>query len=130
MRKIFLFASAFLCVVIHSYSQTIEFSDDFEFFTNNWIFEGSWGITSAQSSSGNQSLADSPSGNYLPNQNISVTMNTGVDLTNAPNAEVKFVAIYDIEPGNFDFCYLEASADGGSNWSTLATFLGESNTTP
>ncbi len=130
MRKFLLLTFAFLYTGFFAFSQSIEFSDDFELFTNNWILEGTWGTTTTQSSSGTQSLTDSPAGNYLPNQNISATMSTGVDLSNAPNAEIRFVAFYDIEPGNFDFCYLEASSDGGSTWSTIASFLGEDNSTP
>ena len=130
MKSCIIFFAAFLFTSGIAFSQQILFYDDFEVFSNNWVMEGTWGTTTTQSSSGSQSLTDSPAGNYLSNQNTSATMAQGVDLSNAPNAEMRFVAVYDIEPGNFDFCYLEASGDGGSNWTTLANFLGENNSTP
>ncbi len=111
-------------------AQTVEFSDDFESGTGNWTLQGSWGTTATQSNSASNSLTDSPGGNYAANLNISATMATGVDLTTALDAELTFWAIYDIEGGNFDYCYVEASADGGATWVNVATFLGQGNLSP
>ena len=129
MKKILLTSLALLvCCLVHS--QNVEFSDDFESGTANWVLEGTWGTTMAHSNSGDYSLADSPGGNYLSNQNITATMAIGVDLSGVPDANLKFGAIYDIEAGNFDFCYVEASGNGGATWETIASFLGEDNSSP
>ncbi|MGK0280378.1 MAG: hypothetical protein ACI9RU_003161 [Litorivivens sp.] len=124
LTYIFMFTS--LCIM----AQTVEFSDDFESGTTNWVLEGAWGLTTAQSNSLSNSLTDSPGGDHLPNLNISATMSAGVDLSAVQDAVVKFWAIYEIEGGNFDYCYVEASGDAGDTWINLATFFGEGNLTP
>ncbi len=108
-------------------SQTVEFSDDFESGTDNWVLEGTWGTTTAQSNSPTTSLTESPGANYAANLNISATMASGVDLSAVLDAELSFYAIYDIEGGNFDYMYVEASGNGGTTWVNIATFLGEGN---
>lgn len=120
---------ALLCLPFFAHAQTIEFSDDFESGTGNWVLEGTWGLTTAQANSPTNSLTDSPGANYAANLNISATMATGVDLSAALDANLTFSAIYDIEGGNFDYCYVEASSDG-TNWINIATFLGEDNLSP
>ena len=130
MKKLLLLLVAICMVQFSLFAQTTEFLDDFESGTANWTLEGAWGLTTTQSNSPSNSLTDSPAGNYTANQNISATMASGVDLSAALDAELKFSAIYDIEGGNFDYCYVEASGDGGANWINVATFLGEDNLTP
>ena len=130
MKRFLLLTFTFLITGFLANSQTIEFADDFESGTANWVLQGAWGTTTAQSNSPTTSLTDSPGGDHLPNQNISATMATGVDLSAVIDAQVKFWAIYEIEGGNFDYCYVEASGDGGSTWITIATFLGEGNLNP
>jgi hypothetical protein len=128
-RFLFLFLSTML-VNFYAFGQTVEFSDDFESGTDNWTLEGAWGTTTTQSNSPSTSLTDSPGGNYAASLNISATMATGVDLSSALDAELNFWAIYDIEGGNFDYMYVEASGDGGVTWVNIATFLGEGNLSP
>ncbi|MEZ4935353.1 MAG: hypothetical protein R2788_24870 [Saprospiraceae bacterium] len=57
-------------------------------------------------------------------------MANGIDLSAAIDATLSFWAIYDIEGGNFDYCYVEASGNGGSTWVNVATFLGEGQLSP
>jgi hypothetical protein len=102
---------------------TVEIFDDFESGTSNWILEGGWGLTDQVSYSPTHSLTESPVGNYPPNQNISATMATGVDLSAALDATVSFWARYNIELG-FDYMYVEVSANGGA-WVQIAVFDGE-----
>ncbi len=130
MKRLLLFLTACLLTNFAVFAQTVEFSDDFESGTDNWVLEGTWGLTTAQSNSPSNSLTDSPGGNYAANLNISATMATGVDLSAALDANLNFSAIYDIEGGNFDYCYVEASGDGGTTWVNIATFLGEGNLDP
>lgn len=108
----------------------VVFCDDFDSGTDQWTLEGAWGLSNTQSNSGSSSLTDSPGGNYAANLDISATMTNGVDLSAALDANLSFDAIYDIEGGNFDFCYVEASTDGGTTWTNVATFLGQDNLTP
>ena len=128
MKPLFYLLLVFSSLQIQA--QTTEFFDDFESGNTNWVLTGTWGLTTTQSNSPSNSLTDSPTGNYAADLDITATMANGVDLSSALDAEVNFNAIYDIEGGNFDYCYLEASGDGGITWVNIATFLGESNLTP
>jgi hypothetical protein len=129
MKKLLLtlLLPALLMCTYSAIGQTVEFSDDFESGTDNWVLEGTWGTTTAQSNSPVTSLTESPGGNYAADLNISATMASGVDLSAVLDAELKFFAIFDIEGGNFDYMYIEASGDGGTTWVNLSTFLGEDN---
>ena len=129
MKNILLILGVLFLAPFALQAQTIEFSDDFEAGAGNWTLQGAWGITNTQANSGTNSLTDSPAGNYAANLNISATLTTGVDLSTALDANLSFYAIYDIENGNFDYCYVEASANGGA-WLNVATIFGEGNLSP
>lgn len=64
--------------------------------------------------------------NYVVNFNISVIMVIGVDFFVVLDVNFIFFVIYDIEGGNFDYCYVEVSSDG-INWINIVIFLGEGN---
>lgn len=130
MKNVLLFIGAMLIASFAIQAQTVEFSDDFEAGADNWTLEGVWATTTAQANSGTTSLTDSPGGNYAADVNISATLTNGIDLSAALDATLTFSAIYDIEGGNFDYCYVEASGDGGATWLNVATFLGEGNLSP
>ncbi|MEL7222686.1 MAG: hypothetical protein AAGJ93_15300, partial [Bacteroidota bacterium] len=127
MKNVLLLIGALFLVPFAMQAQTIEFSDDFESGLDNWVLEGTWGLTTAESNSPDNSLTDSPGGIYTNNLDISATLATGIDLSSALDATLTFSAIYDIEGGNFDFVFVEASPDGGATWVNIATFLGEGN---
>ncbi len=103
------------------------FFDDFESGPSQWVFTGDWGITDEQSYSPSNSLADSPGGNYLPNLETYATMAVGIDLSDPGilSANVIWWMIMDIENGNFDYLYVEASDDNFATFTTIATFFGE-----
>ena len=111
-------------------AQTVEFSDDFESGTASWNLEGSWALTTSQSNGGSNSLTDSPGGFYLSNTDISATIANSFDFSSVLDATLTFDAIYDIEGGDFDFAFVEASNDGGSTWFEVARFLGDGNLSP
>jgi len=117
---------AIVLISLVSNAQTIVFSDDFESGTSNWTLTGDWGLSTAYSNGGANSLADSPTGFYLNNVTSFATMTTGVDLSIALDANLEFYAIYDIENG-FDYCYVEVSINGGTTWTNVATFNGQNN---
>ena len=116
--------------VISCTDPDVIFCDEFEGGTDNWVLEGAWGLTTTQSFSPDNSLTDSPGGNYLADQNISATMATGLDLSSFLDARLAFRAIYDIEGGNFDYCFVEVSTNGGTSWVEVGRFLGEGNLSP
>ncbi len=103
---------------------TTLFFDDFESGTAQWAFTGAWGLTELQSVSPTHSLTESPVGNYPPNQNITATMVTGLDLSAYLGAEVTFWARYSIEQG-FDYMYLQVSTNNGTTWLTQEAFNAE-----
>jgi len=111
---------------LHPPGATVVFEDDFESGTTQWTLEGTWGLTTLQAYSPTHSLTESPVGNYVANLNISATMVTGVDLSGADvkGANLSFMGMGNIESGNFDYMYVEASNDG-TNWSTLDAIFGE-----
>jgi len=129
-RNFTLLAIVFLVFTGAAVAQTVEFTDDFEAGTDKWTLTGSWGTTTEQANGGANSLADSPGGNYAANLDITATTADPMDLSAALDATLKFDAIFDIEGGNFDYCFVEASADGGTSWFEIARFLGEDNLSP
>ncbi len=105
---------------------TVVLEDNFENGTANWTLEGSWATTDEFANSGTRSLTESPGGNYAPNQNISATLASGIDLSGSFGAELSFYARYNIEQG-FDYMYIEASSDETPEnaWVILDIFDGE-----
>lgn len=83
-------------------------------FTGN----GSWAITNEDHASGSRSYTDSPGTNYPANANTTLTQNTAVTPTGVEPL-LTFQAHTDLE-ANFDFLYIEASANGGE-WQRLLT---------
>ncbi|MCK4653887.1 MAG: carboxypeptidase regulatory-like domain-containing protein [Candidatus Cloacimonetes bacterium] len=127
MKKLFVIFLVFWAVAI--FSQTVVFEDDFESGTGQWTLEGTWALSTEQSYSPTHSLTEDPdwnggaqggSGGYLPNQNISATLASPLDLSTFLDAEIAYWAKVDIEVG-FDYMYLEASIDG-TTWVTLMSY--------
>ncbi len=116
--------------ITQAQTPTTQFSDDFEGGDANWVFDGngSWQLSTFYSHSPSHSLSDGPIGNYGPDVESYATMAAGVDLTgpDVKSAYVKFWANYQIEGGNFDYCWVEVSDDDFDTYVTVATFMGES----
>lgn len=92
------------------------FSDDMESGTGEWIEnDGRWGLTTSSYHSPTQSYTDSPSGNYSSNINTWIELRYPLDLSQVATADLSFWHKYDTE-GGYDFCYVEASTDGGTTW--------------
>ncbi|MCH7760007.1 T9SS type A sorting domain-containing protein, partial [candidate division TA06 bacterium] len=98
------------------------FSDDFVGI-GNWIRQFPWDLTSASSNSPPNSVTDSPSGNYENNTNVSLIMASGLDLTDASYAELRFYNRHFIEYG-YDYGCAEVSTNGGSNWLSIGNYTG------
>jgi len=97
-------------------SPTLLFSDDMEGGTGNWVEnDGYWGLTTTQFHSMTTSYTDSPSGNYGDYRNTWIELADPIDFSSAAAAELRFWHRVDTE-ANWDFCYVEASDDGGATW--------------
>ncbi len=98
---------------------TVLFFDDMESGTGNWIEnDGNWGLTTGNFHSESHSYTDSPSGNYGNYWNSWIELAAPVDLSHASQAELTFWHRVNTEEG-YDFCYVEASGDGGTTWSQI-----------
>lgn len=80
---------------------------------SNWT--GTWGTTTTTYYSPSRSFTDSPGANYPNNANRQFTLQNDIDLTNTAAAKISFYAKWDIEK-NYDYCQLQVSTDGGTNW--------------
>jgi PKD repeat protein len=107
------------------HAQTVLLEDDFESGASGWETTGDWDVTDEAAFSGSWSLTDSPDDDtYEPTYETSATMAAGVDFSIALDADVRFMAMVDLEEG-FDFIYLDVSVDAGDTWVTVETFNGE-----
>ncbi len=98
------------------------FSDDVESGNLGWTAQAPWAITSEMSHSPTRSWTDSPGGNYANNRNISLTSQP-FDLSSYSGIKLDFWQVCDTEL-NWDYCYVEVSADGGTSWQTVASYTG------
>ncbi len=106
--------------VLEESTGEIAFFDDFEGGADNWVFEGTWGLSEEGSYSPTHCMTESPDANYTANLNIASTLATPWDLSAALGAELSFWYKSDIETA-FDYMYLEISTDG-AEWVNLATY--------
>lgn len=74
-----------------------------------------WATTTSTYYSASSSITDSPNGNYSNNDDKTIEMASGVDLTNAIAVNVSFYAKWAIED-DWDWVQFEISTDNGSTW--------------
>ncbi|MFK7775572.1 MAG: M14 family zinc carboxypeptidase [Saprospiraceae bacterium] len=105
---------------INSGSREVLFSDDAEINSSNWFGNGNqiWDTCYMDAVSGDYSFADSRYGNYIQNSLSYFTLNQVFDFTDLENPWVEFNAKWSLERMS-DYCYFEASSDGGLNWFSL-----------
>jgi len=108
--------------------QTVEFTDDFESGTSQWVLTGVWGLTDEEAHGGDSCLTDSPGGDYANNVTSYATMATGVDLSSALSAELTFWTCYQIEDA-FDYMYLDISTDDFTTFTNLDVYDGHGGPT-
>ena len=124
MKLRLLLSTLLAFLALGSAAQTVLFSDDFESGLSNWVISGGpWGLTTTQSHSPTHSLTDSPGGLYANNVTSYCTMTSGVNLSNALDADLTFWALYDIESG-FDYMYIDVSTNLGSSWTNIVAIDG------
>lgn len=100
----------------------VVFSDDVEAGNLGWTAEGTWAINDESSASPTHSWTDSPGGVYGDDWDISLT-SPAFDFSRLSGVSLEFSHVHELED-NFDFGHVEVSADGGSTWSTVASYNG------
>jgi hypothetical protein len=115
------------------------FCDDFESGLDNWHYATlGWGLTTTTFQSPNNSVTDSPNGNYPAGDKSDITMVSSVDLTGAAKPVVAFwhkLSLNSCEayPSCDSYCsdvtYVDASSDGGNTWTVVTSFNCTNNTT-
>ena len=122
-RTFYLSLLAFL-ITFQASAQVVAFSDDFESGLGNWTYTGLWNTTTSESFSPTHCFTDSPDGDYPDVFSSEATLAVDVDLSDALDADIKLMALVDLETG-FDYVYLDASTDGGGDWTNIYVFNGE-----
>jgi len=79
---------------------------------------GQWGLSSSIFLSPPSSITDSPIGNYSDNTTNTLQLTTGIDLSNALIAKLRFHARWEIEPG-YDYVLVQATDNNGTSWTSL-----------
>jgi hypothetical protein len=103
------------------------FCDDFESGISKWIVSGQdWDTTASMARSGANSITDTPNGDIVAGENAAITMATSVDLTSAVAPVLVF---WDKRAASLNNTYIEASSDGGTTWSGLASSGGGDHST-
>src|SRR5262249_31476590 len=102
------------------YNPTVLFNDNMEGsdVTNNWTVTGGWDYTNEEAYAGNQSLTESPGGNYSSNSTRRATYTGTFDLSDATAAFVSFWVKHRAE-NFYDKLQVKVSTDG-SNWVPIA----------
>jgi hypothetical protein len=99
----------------------IVFEDDMESGSSQWA-ASPWSLTFGTSRSPTHSWADSPSGDYGNNVNMSLTTHSiSVSEPELNQAVVMFQGCYDLKAN--DYGYVEIQVNGGA-WNTVLTFTG------
>jgi hypothetical protein len=94
-------------------------TDGLETGTDGFILQGTWDRTTTLAKTGSYSLTDSPSGNYLDNQNVSAAVVEPTELTGYTNLQFDQICITE---DDFDFGIVEISTDFGSHWTELVRY--------
>lgn len=87
-----------------------------------WTAQSPWALTTETAASPTHSWTDSPGGNY--GNNLSTALTSPVlDLTGSTETLLTFAHRCQTEAG-WDFCHVEISTDGGTNWSEVGVYDG------
>lgn len=109
---------------------TVVFEDDCDDFSN-WT-SSKWDVTQSNFHSPTGSITDSPFGEYLNNENNTITLAQPVELPTTNLATLSFWAKWEIESG-YDYVQIQLRQDGAGAWIPLEgrfTKPGNSNQLP
>ncbi len=97
------------------------FEDDMESGAGNWIEnDGYWGLSTTNFHSPENAYTDSPVGTYGNYRNTWIELASPLDLAHANQAVLSFWHRVMTEE-DYDYCHVEVSPDGGTNWYQLGT---------
>ncbi len=77
-----------------------------------------WGTTTSSFVSAPNSYTDSPSGNYVSNATVTMTLKDAINLSTYASPKLKFYTKFDIE-NNYDYGQVKISTNNGTNWAPL-----------
>ena len=109
--------STYDTIKIYIGNPDLVFSDSANHGMTNWTTSGTWGLSSTAHSP-SYSFTDSPVGNYPDLADYSMTLSSPINLNHSDIALLKFWCRWNIE-SQWDFVTVEASSNGGTNWSSL-----------
>jgi len=99
-------------------------SDDCENGQGEWTAEAPWTLSDEDSSSATHSWTDSVGGEYGNNVNASL-ISALMDFSGLQLMELRFSHHY-VTEATYDFCHVEVSSDGGSTWTEVEVYDGDS----
>jgi len=110
---------------------TTIFGDDAEAGLGNWVTGGGpasnqWHASTCDSQSPTHSFKAGPTtcgGQYSNNVNVTLTSVNGYDIV--AGSRLEFAENYSTEQ-DFDFCTVQISTNGGSSWTTIDSYSGNS----
>jgi len=85
----------------------------------NWNTNG-WGTTGSSYMSSPSCITDSPSGDYMNNENKYIVLKNSLDLTNASYAHLQFYTKFSTEK-NYDYVTLSVSTNNGTSWTSVCS---------
>ncbi len=103
------------------------FADDGEGVPSGWTVQSPWALSTEAAASPTHAWSDSPGGIYGNNVDSSLTSPL-LDLTGKTGVELAFRHIYDLEAG-WDYGHVEISTNGGSSWTEIVAYDGDSTAT-
>ena len=116
----------FLCISMPSVSGAAAYFNDGMEGASNWTGESPWSTTTIDAHGGETAWTDSEVGtSYGNDQDVSLTMSGGVDLSSASNPQLAFWHTRQLEAG-FDFGRVEISVGGSGVWTLLQSYTGVS----
>lgn len=126
---VFCFIGVILCTAatLPCWAVDYPFSDKMD-SEDNWTGESAWALTDSTSHSDSKSWTDSPIGAYQNLANISLTLESPVDLSTGSSPTLVFWHKYELE-SEFDYGHFEISKDGGATWILMSSYTGISDWT-
>jgi hypothetical protein len=111
------------------------FCDSFEFGLASWtVATDNWNTTVFEARTGTHSATDSPRTTYLNNAHGYLVLSQPIDLTTATAPILAFwhkLAVNGTSSGSspyYDYAYVDVSTNGGSTWTTAASYTSTNNT--
>ena len=93
------------------YQISDNFYEDFENGLGNWVFTGTWALSS-DSYEGANALAENASGNYSNSMNQNIEMEKSLLVTDAASCILTYMAKRDLE-NSYDYFYTRISVNNG-----------------